>query len=284
MNVKLLTTERKEVTHQGMLFNILSKCHHRIAHRGRQKTEKWIAENYSEVTQKVVNTFDSLCRFHPEQTPITTRAKPVVSSLQAESFLSLIEVDLLDFRNWPCKHKHKHKWTINIIDHHTKLDNVHPIHNKRAGEVLNEVQKYCVTYGSVQKKLRDNEGEFENKKMKAFCRTNQIQLLHGAARTPMTQGLMERSNRTFKENTRTLIMSTCGLQISKWCKCTMQASYVMNITYHRAINMTLYEAIFPMKAKRKLLGHDLEEGPGKRKRKEIQEVQETKMIKQSQTY
>ena len=68
-NGKLLTTEGKEVAHQGMLFDILSKCHHRIAHRGRQKTEKWIAENYSEVTHKVVNTFISLCRFHAEQKP-----------------------------------------------------------------------------------------------------------------------------------------------------------------------------------------------------------------------
>ena len=190
-NGKLLTTEGKEVAHQGMLSDILSKCHHRIAHRGRQKTEKWIAENYSEVTQKVVNTFVSLCRFHAEQKPITTRVKPMVSPLQAETFLSLIEVDLMDFRNCPCECEPKHKWTINIIDHH--------------------------------------------------------------------------------------------LQISKWCKYTMQASYIMNITYHHAINMTPYEAVFHMKAKRELLDHDLEEGPGKQKRKEIQEAQEsynTKMIKQ----
>ena len=33
-NGKLLTTEGKEVAHQGMLIDILSKCHHRIAHRG----------------------------------------------------------------------------------------------------------------------------------------------------------------------------------------------------------------------------------------------------------
>ena len=78
MTGKLLTTEGKEVAHQGMLFDILSKCHHRIAHRGCQKTEKWIAENYSEVTKKVVNTFVSLCCFHGEQKPITTRVKPVV--------------------------------------------------------------------------------------------------------------------------------------------------------------------------------------------------------------
>ena len=121
--------------------------------------------------------------------------------------------------------------------------------------------------------------------MKAFCSTNQIQLLHGAARTATTQGLVERSNCTFKENMKSLIMTTCGLQISKWCKYTMQASYIMNITYHRAINMTPYEAVFHMKAKREVLDHDLEEGPGKQKRKEIQEAQEsynTKMIKQSE--
>ena len=158
--------------------------------------------------------------------------KPVVSPLQAETSLSLTEVDLMDFRNCPCECELKHKWTINIIDHHTKFVNVHPIHNKLAEEVLNEVQKYCVTYGYPQKILTDNGGEFENEKMKAFCSTNQIQLLHGAARTPTTQGRVERSNPTLKENMRSLIMSTCGLQISKWCKYTMQVSYIMNITYH----------------------------------------------------
>lgn len=82
-------------------------------------------------------------------------------------------------------------------------------------------------------------------------------------------------------------MSTCGLQICKWCKYTMQASYIMNITYRSAINMMPYEAVSHMKAKRELhvLDHDLVEGPGKQKRKEIQEAQEsynTKMIKQSE--
>ena len=84
---------------------------------------------------------------------------------------------------------------------------------------------------------------------------------------------------------RSLIMSTCGLQIFKWCKYTMQAFYTMNITCHRGINMTPYEAVFHMKAKRELLNHYLEEGPEKQKRKEIQEAQEsyhTKMIKQSE--
>ena len=54
----------------------------------------------------------------------------------------------------------------------------------------------------------------------------------------------------------------------------------MNITYHCAINMTPYEAVFHMKAKRKLLDHDLEDSPGKQKRKEIQEAQESYKIQE----
>lgn len=102
----------------------------------------------------------------------------MVSPLQAETFLSLIELDLVDFRNCPCEREPKHKWTINIIDHHTKFVNVHLMHNKCADEVLNEAQKYCLTYGYPKKLLTDNKGEFENKKMKQFCSTNQIQFLH----------------------------------------------------------------------------------------------------------
>ena len=49
--------------------------------------------------------------------------------------------------------------------------------------------------------------------------------------------------------------------------------------------MTPYETVFHMKANRELLDHDLEEGPGKQKRKKIQEAQKSyniKMIKQSE--
>ena len=40
--------------------------------------------------------------------------------------------------------------------------------------------------------------------MNAFCSANKIQLLHGAVRTPTTQGLVEPSNRAFKENNKNL--------------------------------------------------------------------------------
>ena len=67
-NGKLLTTEGKEVAHRGMLSDILSKCHHRIAHRGQQKTEKWIAENYSKVNTES-------CEYFCFSLPFSCRAK-----------------------------------------------------------------------------------------------------------------------------------------------------------------------------------------------------------------
>ena len=53
----------------------------------------------------------------------------------------------------------------------------------------------------------------------------------------------------------------------------MQSSYIMNMSYHRAMKMIPYESVFHIKAKMELLDHDLKEGPGKQKRKEIQETQ-----------
>ena len=240
-NNKLLTSDNKEVVSKDMLYDVLSFCHQRIAHRGREKTQKWLSDNYSEISEKVVNTFVSFCKFHAEQKPITRRVKEVQHPLHSDSFLTLLEVDLMDFRNCPCSCKETHRWSINIIGHHTKFINVHPLRNKTADEVLTSIQNYCFTYGYPKKILTDNGGEFQNSKLKKFCKENGIELAHGAARTPTTQGLVERSNRTFKD-IRALIISGTNKETNKWCQYTMQAAYVMNITYHRAIKQTPYEA------------------------------------------
>lgn len=190
----------------------------------------------------------SLCRLHAERKPITSRIKEVTNPLQAPSFLSMLEIDLMDFQNLPCTCRNPHKWVINLIDHHTKFVNSHPLHAKSADEVLDAVKNYCLSYGYPKKILTDNGGEVCNAKLKLFCEQNQIKLSHGAPRTLTTQGLVERSNRTWKENMRSI--TTGSNNIERWCENTMQASYTMNITLHRAINTTPYEAVFGITAHR----------------------------------
>ena len=132
----------------------------------------------------------------------------VTKPLQSPEFLSLIEIDLMDFRNTPCDCKNVHTWVMNIIDHHTKFVTVVPLHQKTADEVLNSLREYCYTYGFPKKIITDNGGEFQNKKLKMFCKDNGIELSHGAPRTPTTQGLTERSNLSWKQDMRSLIVST----------------------------------------------------------------------------
>ena len=60
--------------------------------------------------------------------------------------------------------------------------------------------------------------------------------------------LVERANRTWKENTRAVIMS----KVQK-CKCTLEISHTTNITYHSAIKTTPYDATFGFKAHRETL-------------------------------
>ena len=176
-------------------------------------------QNFAEVSQRVTNLFVSLCRLHAEHKPITSRIKEVTKPLQAPSFLSMLEIDLMDFRNLPYTCRNPHKWVINLIDHHTKF----------------------------------NGGEFCNAKLKLFCEENQIKLSHGAARTPTTQGLVESG--LWKEATkhrkkRSIIMGSNNKNIERWCEYKMQASYTTKITLHRAINTTPHGTVFGVTAHR----------------------------------
>ena len=74
---RIVTSEGKLVLCRSQLYKNLLFAHQRVAHRGRQKTEKWIQDSFSEVTQKVINLFVQLCKYHAEQKPITNRVKEV---------------------------------------------------------------------------------------------------------------------------------------------------------------------------------------------------------------
>ena len=256
---KILTHDNKIVVPKTQLFEVLSLAHKRTNHRGRQITSKWINESYSEVNVRVVNLFVGLCRIHEEQKTITSHVKVVTKPLQSPEFLSLIEIDLMDFRNCPCDCSNTHTWAMNIIDHHTKYITVMPLHNKTTDEVLSCLTNFCYTYGFPKKIITDNGGEFQNHKMKKFCNENGITLSHGAPRTPTTQGLTERSNRSWKQDMRSLIISTAEKNIQKWCHYTKEASYARNISYHRAIKLTPYEAVYGIKPHREIINSNAEE-------------------------
>lgn len=74
----------------------------------------------------------------------------------------------------------------------------------------------------------DNGKEFIGIKMQQFCHSYSIAQVHGAPRTPTTQGLVERGNRTFKENLSKILREKKA-ELNNWCS---EAAYKKNITMH----------------------------------------------------
>ena len=146
---------------------------------------------------------------------------------------------------------------MNVTDHHTKHVALYPLADKSGEKVLEAMQQHCHTYGCPKKIISDNGKEFCNKRMETFCQSNGITMKHGAPRAPATQGLIERSNRSCKEDMHTLIAST-ATKVLNWCQKLGEISYTRNITYHTAIKTSPYGAVYGIKPHRELLQQSME--------------------------
>ena len=252
-NNKIITRDNKIVVAKSELHKVLCQCHCSTAHRGRDKTNNYVKGIYSEIPQQVVSLFTSLCRLHAQQKSITDHKKrPITNPINAETFLSHVEVDLIDFRNLKCSCDNKsHQWVLHITDHHTKYSWLYPLHNKMAEEVLEKLESLFWVFGFPQTLHTDNGKEFKNKKMQCFCQKHGIKQVHGAPRTPQTQGLVERNNRTVKENLSN-ILKEIQADHSSWCSKLGEAAYKKNITIHRAVRETPYRLVFGIDPKKEI--------------------------------
>ena len=70
MGGKILSRNGKEIVQKGQLHQVLCQAHSNIAHKGRDKMDKYIKRNYESVSQLRSNT--TLC-----DTLLNTRRKKV---------------------------------------------------------------------------------------------------------------------------------------------------------------------------------------------------------------
>ena len=249
----IVTRDNKIVVPKSELHKVLCQCHSSIAHRGRDKMNNYVKGIYSEIPQQVVSLFTSLCPLHAQQKSITDHKKrPVTNPIHAETFLSHVEVDLIDFRNLRCSCDNKsHQWVLHITDHHTKYSWLYALHTKTAEEVLEKLEALFWVFGFPQTLHTDNGKEFKNKLMQEFCEKHGIKQVHGAPRTPQTQGLVERNNRTAKENL-TNILKEIQADLNSWCSKLGEAAYKKNITFHRAVKQTPYRLVLGIDPKKEM--------------------------------
>ena len=115
--------------------------------------------------------------------------------------------------------------------------------HKISEEVLEAVTQLFWQVGVPKRLHTDNGREFKNKNMIDFCNKHKIDLVHGAPRTPQTQGLVERNNRTVKENLANILKEK-QVSLNPWCRFVGEASYKRNVTIHRATSKSPYELVF----------------------------------------
>ena len=92
----------------------------------------------------------------------------------------------------------------------------------------------------------DNGKEFTGKRMREFCQANSIPQVHGAPRSPTTQGLVERGNCTFKENISNILREKKA-ELNSWCSVLGEAAYKKNISIHAATKEIPYVGVFGIK-------------------------------------
>ena len=246
----IVTGDNRIVVPKSKLHEVLCECHSSTAHRGRDKTNTYVKGIYSEIPQQVVSLFTSLCKLHAQQRSITDHKKQAITKpISAETFMSHVEVDLIDFRNVKCSCTNPHQWVLHVTDHHTKYSWLFALHNKTAEEVLAKLQELFWHFGFPQTLHTDNGKEFKNKLIQEFCQKHGIKQVHGAPRKPQTQGLVERNNRTVKENL-TNILKENQAELTTWCSRLGEAAYKKNITIHRAVKETPYRLVFGIDPKK----------------------------------
>ena len=135
------------------------------------------------------------------------------------------------------------------MDHFSKYSWLLALKNKHTEEVAQALTNLFWMFDFPSILHSDNGKEFKSKTMSELCKKHMIRQVHGAPRTPSTQGLMERNNHTVKENILNILKER-GESLGKWCFVLSEAAYKKNITEHRAISQVPHEVvsgIFPRK-------------------------------------
>ena len=118
--------------------------------------------------------------------------------------------------------------------------------SKTCEQVVQALQNVFFMFGFPKTLHSDNGKEFTGKRMLEFRKSNSISQVHGAPRTLTTQGLVERGNRTFKENISNILREKKA-ELNSWCSVLGEAAYKKNIAVHAATKEIPYVVVFGIK-------------------------------------
>ncbi len=121
-----------------------------------------------------------------------------------------IQMDLMDMSQFQTKKGNK--WILTAIDVFSKKAWALPMKNKSDNTVLLTMRKIVNKIGPFKVMRTDPGSEFKNNLIKNLMRQKGVRQVFGRARTPQSQGLVERFNGTLKK----LILKARELKFLQW--------------------------------------------------------------------
>lgn len=137
--------------------------------------------------------------------------RPVVGLPSANKFLDTVAMDLKFYRQ---------KILLHMIDHATRLSACVRIPSKRPEHIIKGIfSNWISVYGTTDKFLSDNGGEFINESFLEMCEQMNIKVRTTGAESPWSNGLVERHNQIISAMLDKVLEDTdCDFDIAlSWC-------------------------------------------------------------------
>ncbi|GKA01371.1 retrovirus-related pol polyprotein from transposon TNT 1-94 [Tanacetum coccineum] len=170
------------------------------------------------------------------------KAKNIVSMTR---YLELLHMDL--FGPSAVRSDGGNRYTLVIVDDYSRYTWTRFLKDKIKAFNQFEIfsKKIQNQLGCTIVSIRTNhDGEFDNEvKFREFCNANGITYNFSAPRTPQSNGVVERKNRTLQEMSRTMLNEQ-SLPQNFWCNAVDTSTYTLNRILIRAIlGKTPYELL-----------------------------------------
>ena len=130
--------------------------------------------------------------------------RPVVGLSMGFNFNQTIAMDLKEYTKGPQK-----VWFLHLIDISSRYSAACVLNSKRKEVVLSAIFKiWITTYGTPEKIMVDNGGEFNNDEFRDFCQNYNIRIRPTAAESPFSNSTVERHNALIGESVDKIMYET----------------------------------------------------------------------------
>ena len=208
MKVTLTSTQQK-LTHE-----IAVKLHRQFTHAQPNKLHNLLDSagkpwSSNKELKDEITKVSHECRTCLVYQKVLTR--PVVGLPMASKFQECVAMDLKFYAGHILLH---------LVDHETRLSASCVLPNKKPDTIISAVLRIWISvYGSCEKFLTGNGGEFANEEFLELSESFNIYVKVTAAESPFSNGLVERHNLTISEMLNKVIEDTeCDISVAlTWC-------------------------------------------------------------------